>query len=565
MGKVEALSKSARKADRLSGLSWIGSCPSPPPAAGFARKEAAFHSVNPANGLSSEQVYYAADLDDVENACWRAWEAFHPYKKLPNEARARFLESIAENIIKLGDELISLASEETGFGPVRVVSERDRTTNTLKMFAALVRDGSWVRASVDLAQANRRPLPKPDVRRMLRPLGPVAVFGASNFPLAYSVGGGDTASALAAGCPVVVKGHPAHPGTGEMVARAIIDAVEEHKLDPGTFAFLQCGGTREQKIGRQLVQHRCIRAVGFTGSSAGGKAIIKLATDRPDPIPVFAEMGSTNPVFILPGALAAQGSAIAKRLVASMCHSAGQMCTSPGLIFVPRGSDGETLIRSIVDALNVAEPQTMLSSRVRVMLIDRLNSLAKISGLEIRGGSPQGGHGLSETIGQQSMPVQCSAAIYKTTLDVFRATPTLHEEIFGPIAIAVVCDQPENLLDAAASIQGSLTGSIWASNSDAPLAEEIESVLEQRVGRLIFNGVPTGVEVCNSMVHGGPFPATNQSQSTAAGPLAIERWCRPVAYQNSPEHFLPQALLDANPLGIRRQVDGQWVAGPIDQ
>lgn len=564
MGKAETLKESEKKTSHLSGLSWIGSCPSPPPTAGFARKEASFEAVNPANGLPLEQTFYAADLDDVENACWRAWEAFHPFKKLPNETRAKFLESIAANINDLGDELINRASDETGLGPVRIVSERDRTTTTLKMFAALVREGSWIRASIDLAQANRRPLPRPDVRKMLRPLGPVAVFGASNFPLAYSVAGGDTASAFAAGCPVVVKGHPAHPGTGELVARAIIDAVEEHQLDPGTFAFLQCGGTREQKIGRQLVQHRCIRAVGFTGSSTGGRAIIKLATDRPDPIPVFAEMGSTNPVFVLPGALIAQGPAIAKRLVASMCHSAGQMCTGPGLIFVPRGSDGETLIRTIADALNVAEPQTMLSSRVRATLIDRLNSLSKISGLEIKGGSPQGGHGLSEATGQPRMPVQCSASIYKTTLEVFRATPTLHEEIFGPIAIAVVCDQPENLLDAAASIQGSLTGSIWAANADAPLAEEIEAVLEQRVGRLIFNGVPTGVEVCGSMVHGGPFPASNQPQTTAVGPLAIERWCCAVAYQNAPEHFLPRALLDANPLGIRRQVDGQWVSGPVD-
>jgi NADP-dependent aldehyde dehydrogenase len=395
---------------------------------------------------------------------------------------------------------------------------------------------------------------------MLRPLGPVAVFGAGNFPLAYSTAGGDTASALAAGCPVVVKGHPGHPGTGEMVAAAVARAVADCGFDAGTFSFLHAGGPREMAIGQRLVQHPAIRAVGFTGSFGGGTALAALAAERPDPIPVFAEMGSTNPVFILAGAAESQGELIAERLVQSATASGGQMCTCPGLIFVSKGEGAEKLQRTMAKLLNEGQPQTMLNPRTRATFARRAEEVAAASGVEVRAGSVQAGHRTARDAATHEVgsPIRASAALFRTAFDTFRRTPPLHEEVFGPAAILVVCEDERQLIDAAALIQGSLTGTIWAGAQDEAMARRVQHVLEQRVGRLIYNGVPTGVEVCAAMVHGGPYPATNQPQSTAVGPFAIQRWCRPVCYQNTPDALLPAELRNGNPLRIRRMVNNSW-------
>ncbi|MEX2220114.1 MAG: aldehyde dehydrogenase (NADP(+)) [Phycisphaerales bacterium] len=519
-----------------------------------------FYAVDPHSGRELPTLFLAASADETDRAAWAAWEAFHALSTRPATDRAALLDCIAETVLGLGEDLIGLASDETGLGPARLVSERDRTVNTLRLFAELVRQGDWVEPVIDTGQSSRRPIPKPDLRRMLRPLGPVAVFGAGNFPLAYSTGGGDTASALAAGCPVVVKGHPGHPGTGELVAQAIAGAVAQVGFDPGTFSFLHAGGDREMAVGEQLVRHPAIRAVGFTGSFGGGTALAALAAERPDPIPVFAEMGSTNPIFILPGAAEAQAEAIAERLVASATNSGGQMCTCPGLFFIAKGEGAEQLQRAMARLLNEGQPQTMLSARTRANFARRAEEVAGTTGVDVRAGSVQAGHRTAREAQHHAdgTPIRASAALFRATFDAFKRSPALRDEVFGPAAILVVCDDPEQLVDAAAAIQGSLTGTIWAGGTDEPLARRIHQVLEQRVGRLIYNGVPTGVEVAAAMVHGGPFPATNQPQTTAVGPFAVRRWCRPVCYQNAPDAFLPAELRNGNPLRLRRLVNGEW-------
>jgi 2,5-dioxopentanoate dehydrogenase len=523
-----------------------------------------FYAVDPHSGNDLPTVYLAASPKEVEDAGWKAWAAFHADAERSPEQRARLLEAIAAGIMGLGEDLLALAADETGLGPARLVSERERTVNTLKLFAGVVRTGEWVEAVIETGQPSRRPTPKPDLRKMLRPLGPVAVFGAGNFPLAYSTAGGDVASALAAGCPVIVKGHPGHPGTGELVAQAVAHAVEETGFDPGTFSFLHAGGEREIDVGQRLVKHPAVRAVGFTGSLGGGMSLVRIAAERPDPIPVFAEMGSTNPVFVLPGAAEAQPEAIAERLYSSATSANGQMCTCPGLVFVARGSGAEAIMRAIAKVMNEASPQMMLSRRTRRIFAKRIEEVAGVSGIEVRGGSPQAAHRDAKAAEDApGTPVRCSGVMFKTTFDVFRRSATLHEEVFGPALIVVVCENEGQLADAAANIHGSLTGTIWAGAADSNIAKRIEMILEQRVGRIVFNGVPTGVEVSAAMVHGGPYPATSRPESTAVGPEAIRRWARPVCYQNVPEAFLPPELRNGNPLRIRRKVNGEWAEGEM--
>lgn len=543
-----------------TGRSIIAGKRSEPGSSPLLPHDAKFYTIDPHSGAQLPTLYVAASNEEVDAACWKAWQAFHWMQERPSSERAVLLEAIADRILDLGEGLLAMATDETGLGPARLVSERERTVAQLRMFAQLVRRGDWVQASIDTGQPSRRPLPKPDLRRMLRPLGPVAVFGASNFPLAYSTAGGDTASALAAGCPVIVKGHPGHPGTGELVAQAITKAVADTGFDPGVFSFLHAGGPREMAIGQRLVKHPAVRAVGFTGSFAGGTALAQLAAERPDPIPVFAEMGSTNPIFALPNALETLVADMAERLFTSITASNGQMCTCPGLIFAPRGDGCETLLRAISKSMNEAAPQSMLNPRVRRMFARRAGDVTAVAGVEVRGGSPLAAHRTAEGAEDHvpGEPIRSSPVLLRTTFETFRKNPTLHDEVFGPLALVVICETEQQLLDAAAMIQGSLTGTIWAGQTDGDLARRLQTILEQRVGRLIYNGVPTGVDVCASMVHGGPFPATNQPHTTAVGAFAITRWARPICYQNTPESMLPPELRNANPLNIRRLVNGEW-------
>lgn len=515
-----------------------------------------FVAVSPPGGEPIGVSFHAASAEQVERAAQGAWRAFHVMGQRGREDRAFLLERIATNVEAIGDDLVAWACAETGLTAARIRAERDRTTYTLRMFAQVVQEGSWVRAAIDVGEPARKPTPKPDLRRMLRALGPVAVFGAGNFPLAYSAAGGDTASAIAAGCPVIVKGHPGHPGTGELVAQAVAKAVAEAGFDAGTYSYLHAGGPREMEIGATLVRHPCVRAVGFTGSFEGGTALAKIASERPDPIPVFAEMGSTNPVFLLRHALQSQGESIAEKLASSITGSNGQMCTCPGLLFVLKGEETESMLRHLTTLLDHTGPQPLLNRRTMETLAKRVGEVTRTKGVEVRVGG--GGRGMAMEVSKQggTSGIASGPGLFRTTLATFRAERNLHKECFGPVAIVVVCETEQEMLEGASLVQGSLTGSIFASAMDATLAARIQGVLEQRVGRLIFNGVPTGVEVCHAMTHGGPYPATNQPQSTAVGPLAIERWCRPLTYQNAPEQNLPPELRGENALGIERVVNG---------
>lgn len=525
-----------------------------------------YESVHPATGTPSGQVYHAACPAEVDRAVEAAAGVFDAFAAVKPEARASFLDRCAGGIADLGDELVEMACSETGLAGLRIAGERDRTVNQFRFFASLVRDGVWVDAVIDRGDPGRQPIPRPDLRRMLRPLGPVAVFGASNFPLAYSAGGGDTASALAAGCPVVVKGHPSHPGTGELVARAISNAARDSGMPSGTYGFLHAGGTRELDVGRELVMHPAIRAAGFTGSPAGGMALANLGLSRPDPIPVFSEMGSVNPVFVLASAMEGQGASIATKLHASATNSGGQMCTCPGVVFIMRSAAADEFVRILGVMFAGTSSPVMLSHKIRDAYERRLGELAAWSivwpGTGHSSGAGPEPHGPGSGQDPPGEGVRARPAMLTTTYQDFVRAETLREECFGPSVVVVLCDQPEQFIQAAHAINGSLTGTIWmdqGSEAERMLAGRLAAALERKVGRLIFDGVPTGVEVVGAMVHGGPYPATNQPHTSAVGTLAIRRWCRPVCFQNCPPHLLPDELADSNPRRIPRTEDGRLV------
>ena len=480
----------------------------------------------------------AAHLDRALNA---ATGAFDAYRRLPADTRAGFLDRIAA-AIESNDRLIEVAHVETALPVPRLTGERTRTANQLRMFAALVRDGSWVDARIDRALPQRTPLPKPDIRRMLIPIGPVAVFGASNVPLAFSVAGGDTASALAAGCPVVVKAHPAHPATSELAAGDIIAAAQASGIPAGVFSLLQ--STRND-LARALVQHPQVKAVGFTGSLRAGRALFDVAAGRPEPIPVYAEMGSVNPVFILPGAIAERGAAIASGLKDSVTMGIGQFCTSPGLAIGVGNARFDDLVRQLEALMREAPAGTMLTPAICRSYqtgVQRLSSLAGVSTTRAAGAD------------QESL---ASPSLFVTDAPAFLQHEELGEELFGPASVVVRCGSRDELYRVAQQLQGQLTATVHGTPADLDEYASLLSILEQKAGRVIVNGFPTGVEVCPSMQHGGPYPATTDSRSTSVGTAAINRFVRPVAYQNMPEPLLPAELRDSNPRGIWRLVDGQ--------
>lgn len=503
-----------------------------------------FRAVDPSNGESGQRAYAAATAADIGRAASAAWEAFETRPE--GEQRAVLLEATAANIESLGDSLLKAASAETGLAIPRLASERDRTVFTLRMFAGLARGGSWVEAVIEHGDPARQPLPKPDLRRVLVPLGPVAVFGASNFPLAYSVAGGDTASALAAGCPVVVKGHSMHPATGEMVAGAVTSAVRSSGVHPGFFSFLHAGGERDVQVGLELIAHPAIRAVGFTGSVGAGVALTKAAAERANPIPVFAEMGSVNPVFVLPHAVRARGDEIAAKLASSTTASGGQMCTCPGLIFVVSDERSDSFVALLRRHIEAVPPVVMLGSRTRDNYARRVREIGKDLGVSpLLSGSDAGA-------------ITGTAVLFEATAAQVAGTRTLREECFGPAAIVVRCENDAELVGSAASVEGSLTGTVHTDPGDADLARRVMARLLERVGRVVVNGVPTGVEVSPAMVHSGPFPACSRPESSAVGSSAIRRWCRPVCFQNVPDGLLPPELREGNPGGVARTVDGRW-------
>ncbi|WP_161888643.1 aldehyde dehydrogenase (NADP(+)) [Pontibacter russatus] len=502
-----------------------------------------FFAVNPSSGNKIEPAFTEASREEIDNAVQKAWEAFQTYRNKSGEEKAQLLEAIADEIMALGDELITRCTKETGLPEARLTGERGRTVGQLKLFAQLLREGSWVDARVDPADPDRKPLPRADIRSMLRPMGPVGVFGASNFPLAFSVAGGDTASALAAGCTVVVKAHQAHPGTSEMVGLAIQRAVRKCQMPEGTFSMVH-GATVE--VGQALVRHPLIKAIGFTGSFRGGKALFDEANKREEPIPVYAEMGSTNPVFILPRALQQRKDNIAKDMAASVAMGVGQFCTSPGLVFTQQSEDEEQFRQLLAQSISELGGGVMLTPGIRGNYEKGIEKLRSINGVEVLAKGKE-----------KATACHGTAYLLHTSAQNFLEEEALEEEVFGPSTLAVTVQHKEELLQAARRLRGHLTVTVHGTEEDLLENQDLLSVLEQKAGRLIINGYPTGVEVGYAMVHGGPYPATTDSRTTSVGAAALLRFARPVCYQGFPMALLPDELKDGNPLGIWRLVNGK--------
>ncbi|GAB3501951.1 aldehyde dehydrogenase (NADP(+)) [Emticicia fontis] len=504
----------------------------------FSEGTVAIQSINPATGEALAPLFFKATLEELDYAAEKAEKAFQIYRKKSGFEKANFLEKIAEEIENLGDTLLERYMLESGLPQGRAVGERGRTTGQLRLFAQLLREGSWVNARIDASMPDRQPLPRVDLRSMERPLGVVGVFGASNFPLAFSVAGGDTTSAFAAGCPVIVKAHPAHLGTSELVAQAIQKAAEATGMPDGVFSMLFDDG---HEIGMALVKHPAVKAIGFTGSLKGGKALFDAAVSRPEPIPVYAEMGSVNPVFVLPGILAEKGRAVANAYLASVTLGVGQFCTNPGILFLQNDKD-------FIDEIENNAPNTqggvMLTPGIRDAYVrgtEHSKQFTKVMGI----GKAPAGHTAVEPV------------ILHTDIESWNAQPDLAEEIFGPTSLIVEANTKEEILIAAQNLTGHLTATVHGTQQDLEEYAELLAILEQKVGRLILNGFPTGVEVGHAMIHGGPFPATTDSRSTSVGTRAITRFTRPVSFQDFPDSLLPDELKSDNPLSIWRLVDGE--------
>jgi acyl-CoA reductase-like NAD-dependent aldehyde dehydrogenase len=511
---------------------------------------ASFNSVDPRTG-TPVAGYDEATPADVAATVDAAERAFHDHALRDRAARAALLRGAASRLRAAGDEIVDVAGQETGLPEARLRSELERTAGQLEAFAALLDAGDYVEAIIDTADPDAVPIPRPDVRRMLVPIGPVAVFGASNFPLAFSTAGGDTASALAAGCPVVVKGHPSHPGTGETVAREVRAAAAAAGLPEGTFAHLLAAGV---EVGEALVDAPAIAAVGFTGSTAGGRAIADRAARRPVPIPVYAEMGSINPIVVTDAALDARADKIAEGLVASVSNFGGQLCTKPGVVFVPDGPAGDAFARDVAARLDAVEPTVLLNERLRDALAAALERLEEQPGVEQLGSAPA-----FEGEGFRHQPTA-----YEAPAAQLAQSPALLEEHFGPVVLLLRYAGPDELLAALEQIEGQLTGSIHAQpDADAELLAPLTELLAARAGRIVYDGFPTGVAVTHGMHHGGPYPATSAPAHTSVGMTAIRRFLRPVAWQNAPAAALPPELRDENPLGIWRRVDGELTRDPL--
>jgi len=495
-----------------------------------------FSALNPVTGETLSPDFREAAGAQIDQAVEAAQRAFQSYRRLSGGQRADFLEEIAAQIEAIAEPLIVRCGAETGLPPARLKGELGRTTGQLRMFAGIVRDGSWTDVRVDRALPDRQPLPRPDLRRMLLPLGPVVVFGASNFPLAFSTAGGDTASALAVGCPVLFKAHPAHPGTCELVGRAIVRAAERCQIEAGIFSLLHGG----PEVGLGLVRHPLVTAVGFTGSHRAGRALFDAAATRPAPIPVFAEMSSVNPLFILPGALEARGAAIAQGLAASVTLGCGQFCTKPGLVFLPQGSAADAFLARLEAVFDSAAPMPLLTVGIQRAFVAAQARVVSLPGVAGRAGTP------AAAVAGAPVPhtgVRPSFAV--TAAAEFCREPALGEETFGPFTLVVTYASDEELGKCLQNLAGQLTATLQADEADWPQVAALLPRLEQTAGRLILNGFPTGVEVGAAMNHGGPYPSTTDVRFTSVGGAAIFRFVRPICYQNFPANLLPEALRDA--------------------
>jgi alpha-ketoglutaric semialdehyde dehydrogenase len=503
-------------------------------------------AVDPATLNRLEPVFTEATEAECSRAVELARKASGDPRWRDPGVRSAFLREAASAIEALGDTLIDRARAETGLPAPRLQGERGRTVNQLRLFADVVEEGSVVGARIDHGDPARKPVPKPDVRRMLIPIGPVAVFGASNFPLAFSVAGGDTASALAAGSPVVCKAHPAHPGTSELVAAALVEAARKLELPEGVFSMLH-GASHE--VGLLLTRHPDIQAVAFTGSQIAGRALFDAASSRPEPIPVYAEMGSVNPVFLLPGRLEADPQGIARALLQSFTLGVGQFCTNPGLVIAPQGPALDRLLAELQSAVVEASPGTMLHAGIRDAFDRGVRAFCSKAGVRVLGRSERG---------PDAGKTEAAPVALVTDAGTFLRDSDLAREVFGPSTLIIVCADRSEMLEVADSLEGNLTGTVQATPADIEAHSDLIQALSAKVGRLVFNGFPTGVEVCHAMHHGGPYPATTSVRETSVGTAAIFRFLRPLCYQDAPEAALPTELRDGNERGIWRLVDGEW-------
>ena len=504
------------------------------------------NSVDATTGQALPYDFYQATAQEVDRAACAAAAAYPAYKALSAERRAAFLDAIADELDALDDEFVALVCRETALPAARIAGERGRTSGQMRLFATVLRRGDFYAARIDQAQPERTPLPRPDVRQYRIGLGPVAVFGASNFPLAFSTAGGDTASALAAGCPVVFKAHSGHMATAEQVADAILRAAERTGMPQGVFNMIYGAG-----VGEALVKHPSIQAVGFTGSLKGGRALCDMAAARPQPIPVFAEMSSINPVIILPQALQVRSATVARELAASVVQGCGQFCTNPGLVIGLRSPAFTAFIEQLVGQINEQPAQTMLNAGTLRSYAKGVSQLAEHALVEHLAGLAQ--HGA------QAQP-QVFRADVRLLLE---GDPVLQEEVFGPTTVVIEVQDAAQLDAAIQSLHGQLTATLIGEPEDLQQFGGLTPLLEEKVGRILINGYPTGVEVCDAMVHGGPYPATSDARGTSVGTLAIDRFLRPVCFQNYPDSLLPEPLKNANPLGIQRLVDGQTTRNPL--
>ncbi len=520
----------------ITGKNYIGNQTS-------AKSSKTFKTFNPNLNLDNDWIFHEASEEELETAVNLAWSAFDEFQNTSGKKKAEFLREIADQIENLGDSLIEVYCAETGLPEVRANGERGRTCFQLRTFADLVEEGSWVNASIDTGLPERTPLPKPDLRKMSVAIGPIAVFGASNFPLAYSTAGGDTASALASGCPVVVKSHPMHAGTGELVASAIFKAAEKTGMPNGVFSNLNSSGV---EIGKQLVKHPKIKGLGFTGSIAGGRALFDMAAQREEPIPVFAEMGSINPVVLFPEALRKKGNEWGKTYAGSITLGTGQFCTNPGLILGLKGEALNQFVHTLSEEIEKIEPSCMLHPNILSKYDSNKNAMIANESVTV--------------VSDYNADVATNfakQAVVRVDGSAFLLNPRLHQEVFGPFSMVVECTDMGELEEIINGLEGQLTGTVIAEKEELAKNRSVVNALQNRVGRLIFNGVPTGVEVCPAMQHGGPYPASTDSRFGAVGIHAIERWVRPMSFQNWPDHLLPEALQNGNPLHITRLVNNQ--------
>ena len=535
----------------LHGLNILGGEPSDPPLDKGVQTTLTFSAVNPATGKRLDPLYYEATSGEIDRAMKLAQKAFETYRNVPAEKIAGLLDTMADEITALGDELIQRANAETGLPEARLNGERGRTTGQLKMFAQLVREGTWVDARIDRALPDRKPLPRPDLRRMLVPIGPVVVFSASNFPLAFSAAGGDTAAALAAGNPVIVKAHPSHPGTSELVMRAVQKALEKCGMPAGLISLIHGPSTA---VGLTLVQHPLTKAVGFTGSLQAGRALFNAAAMRPEPIPVYSEMGSTNPVFILPGAMAERGDEIAQGLVQSVTMGVGQFCTNPGLVFGMNGPKLQSFVEKVGQGISQAAPGIMLNSSISTRYQSGVEHLRTTPGVNVAARA---------TLAADRPKAQAGGVVFTSDAKTFLVEEQLREELFGPSTVVIGCESVAQAEEIARVLPGQLTATIHGTAADLAEYRTLVELLVQKAGRVLYNGFPTGVEVSHAMQHGGPYPATTCAQYTSVGSASIFRFARPVCYQNFPQELLPDALKNKNARGMWRMIDGEMTRADV--